>query len=224
MTPERYARIVGVLDRRQPDLTVIADRVHKPHNISAIVRTCDAVGVGHVHVVWPEDDKDFRVLRRQAKGSQQWVDVHEYNRVTEVADRLHARGFTLVAAHFSERAVDYRTLDWTQPMALMLGQEKDGITEEAAAVADVHAIIPMMGMVASYNVSVAAAIMLAEAQRQRELAGLYARRRLSDEEYERLRFRWCHPLVARMCDERGIPYPGLDEQGNIVDRESLRIG
>ncbi|RMF19692.1 MAG: tRNA (guanosine(18)-2'-O)-methyltransferase TrmH [Gammaproteobacteria bacterium] len=222
MSPERYAKILHVLKHRQPDLTVVVDQVHKPHNISAIIRTCDAVGVGHVHAVWPEDDALFRVLRRQAKGAERWVEVHHHNRIQDVGADLKGRGFTLVAAHLSDRAVPYRDVDWTQPIALIMGQEREGMTEEAAELADVHAIIPMLGMVESYNVSVAAAIMLAEAQRQRQAKGMYDAPRLPREEYEALRFRWVHPLIARYCDEHGKPYPPLDEQGELLDRHSWR--
>ncbi|WP_038291246.1 tRNA (guanosine(18)-2'-O)-methyltransferase TrmH [Zooshikella ganghwensis] len=217
MTPERYKRYKATLDRRQPDLTVITDRVHKPHNLAAIVRTCDAVGIGEFHYTVPR--AGYRSLPGTAMGSQQWVTRRSYDTVQEGVDQLKSAGFKIFAAHFSARAVNFRAVDYTQPCAILLGAEKQGVSASAAEVADEHIIIPMQGMVASYNVSVAAAIILNEAQRQRENKGLYNQVRLEQADYHRLLFKWCHPLVAEFCDKHQLPYPPLDHEGIIVEQQ-----
>ena len=129
---------------------------------------------------------------------------------------LKKRGFRLVAAHLSEQAVDYRELDYTAPTALVVGTELFGVSEEALEMADCQVRIPMKGMTQSLNVSVACAIVLYEAMRQREIAGLYGRRRLDRKTLETQRFEWLHPAVTRFCRERGLEYPELDENGDVI--------
>jgi tRNA (guanosine-2'-O-)-methyltransferase len=213
MTPERYQKLCATLDRRQPDLTVITDGVHKPHNIAAIVRTCDAVGIQQVYASLP--DNAARASAKSAMGSQKWVDVVQRDSALEAMTTLQSEGYQVLAAHFSDRAVPYREVDFTRPTALLLGTEKFGVSPAAADAADEHVIIPMMGMVASFNVSVATAIILAEACEQRRRAGLYDKPRLKQERYRELLMRWGHPRVVALCEERGLPWPELDDEGQI---------
>lgn len=215
MTPERYARLRRVLDLRQPDLTVITDEVHMGRNLSAIMRTCDAVGVGKVHGVRPQ--KGFRTFRGTAMGSQKWVEWELYDKVEEPIQKLQSRGFQVLAAHVSSTAVDFRRVDFTRPTALLMGTEKDGVSDQALDKVDQHITVPMMGMVESFNVSVAAAIILSEAQRQRLEAGMYDSARLPESVYQRLLFQWGQPAVTKFCDERGLAYPPLDDEGEIIE-------
>jgi len=214
MTPERLARLNAVLDRRQPDLTVLMDDVHKSHNLAAILRTCDAVGVLATHAVSPGGEVARHMQR--AGGSAKWVEVTAHASVDAACDRLEADGFRIVAAHFSERAVDFRSIDYAAPTALLLGAEKRGVGARAAARAHAHVTVPMHGQVASLNVSVAAAVVLFEAERQRAIAGLYARPRLIPEQRRRLLFEWAYPRLAGWCRARGRPYPMLDEHGALI--------
>ena len=123
----------------------------------------------------------------------------------------------LLAAHLSDEAVDYRDVDYTRPTCILMGNEKNGVTPEAAAMADHHIVIPMLGMVQSLNVSVATAVILFEAQRQRRTAGMYDTPRLSREAMERQAYLWLYPRQAQMMLEQGRDFPGLDEHGNPVD-------
>lgn len=214
MTPERYQRINDVLDRRQPDLTVLLEKVHKPHNLSAILRTCDAVGVHEAHTVTP--DRVFRRNRTTSSGSAKWIIGHAWETVAEAATHLKQRGFRLYAAHLSDRAVDFRDIDYTKPTALLFGTEKFGVSDTALELADGEITIPMLGMVPSLNVSVAAATILYEAQRQRGSAGLYRQRRLDPETCRRALFEWGHPAVAEHHARAGLPVPELDEHGDII--------
>jgi len=136
--------------------------------------------------------------------------------IEEAAAHLKERGFTIYAANLSKRAVDYRQVDYVRPAVVLLGAEKWGVSRRAAELADANVIIPMMGMVQSLNVSVAAAVILFEAQRQRLEAGLYDRPRLDPETYRRTLFEWGYPRRAEVLRRRGLPYPELDEEGQIV--------
>jgi len=219
MTPARVARIREVLDKRQPDLTVITDQVNKPHNISAIIRSCDAFAVPECHVVWP--DQDFKTYRRRAAGSQHWVKVNKHPTSCEGITHLKERGFRVLAAHLSNQAVPYDQLDFTQPTAFLMGAELEGVSEEAAQLADGHVLVPMQGMVESLNVSVVAALLLSEACRQRRQAGFFDRPSLAEEDYQRLFFEACYPDLAERCRDRGLDYPRLKKNGDFVAPEAF---
>jgi len=216
VTPERLAKLRATLDRRQPDLSVLADYVHKPHNIAAIIRTCDAVGIGNVQLAMGDRDKQrFKTASGTALGSDRWVDVQLHDDIASTVDSMQAQGVQVVAAHLSPKAVSYREVDYTKPTALLLGAEKNGVSDVIAEQVDQPIIIPMMGMVQSFNVSVAAAIILSEAQHQREKAGMYDARSLDQKTFDTTLFCWANPRVADYCDRKGIPYPTMDEDGNI---------
>ena len=216
MTPERARRIRETLDRRQPDLRVITDSVHKGHNLSAIVRSCDAFGVLWLHAVVA--DRDFRTFRSTAMGSQRWVEIRRHGAIDDAMSAVRGEGLQIVCAHLDERAVDYREVDFTRPTAILMGAEKQGPSAAAIACADATITIPMVGMVESFNVSVATAILLAEAHRQREAAGCYAARRLDAATFERLFFEWGEPRLADFCRRHGLSYPAIDhESGDLLD-------
>lgn len=213
MSQRRLNKLTTVLRQRQPDLTVIMENVHKPHNLAAVLRTCDAVGVFHTHAV--SADSRVRASVNAAQGTHRWVPVIKHTRVTEAISAVREQGMQLIAAHPGSAAVDYREPDYTRPTALLLGSEHDGVTPEALAAADQQVIVPMHGMAASLNVSVAAALILYEAEAQRRRAGLYDRPGLNQLVMERLLFEWLQPRMARYCRERGLPYPELDEDGDL---------
>lgn len=217
MTPERYQRIREMLAKRQTDLTVCLENVHKPHNVSAVVRTCDAIGIHKVHAVW---ENQYRVRSGTAMGSQQWVNVDTHENVTDAISALKAQNMQVLVTHLSDKAVDFRDIDYTKPTAILFGQEKYGVTDEAIAMCDQDIVIPMVGMVQSLNVSVAAALVLYEAQRQRQIAGMYDVQHLSEEECQRMLFEGGYPVLTKVCKRKGIPYPPIDEQGQIAADDS----
>ena len=169
MTPARYRRLRSILDRRQPDLTVLVEGLSKPHNVAAVMRTCDAVGVHEIHA--PSASESFKPSRASAAGIGRYVGVRTHPDLATAAGVLHDGGFQILAAHLTPSAVDYRDVDYTRPTALLLGTELDGVSPEAIALADGAVAIPMAGAVESLNVSVAAAVILYEAQRQRAARG-----------------------------------------------------
>ncbi|TBM30440.1 tRNA (guanosine(18)-2'-O)-methyltransferase TrmH [Hafnia paralvei] len=215
MTPQRYARICQMLATRQPDLTVCMEQVHKPHNVSAVIRTADAVGVHQVHAVWP--GKTMRTMVSTAAGSNSWVSVKTHPDISSAVSTLKAEGMQILATNLSSTAVDFREIDYTRPTCILMGQEKCGITAEALALADQDIIIPMIGMVQSLNVSVASALILYEAQRQRQNAGMYQREHspLSEEDQQRLLWEGGYPVLANVAKRKKLPRPRIDNEGQI---------
>ena len=202
MTPERFALVKHKLALRQPDLTVLLEGIHKTHNFSAILRSCDAVGVYRAHAIPPRGG--LPLSSATAQGAEKWVYVSRHPDWPTARDALAAQGLALYAAHVGADAVDYRSVDYTRPCAIVLGTEKHGLSDTALADCTQAVTIPMQGMVESLNVSVACALILFEAQRQRLAAGLYDRRRLSDTDHDRSLFEWCHPKIARYCRDKGL--------------------
>ncbi len=214
MTPERLQRITEMLDKRQPELTVCMEGVHKTHNLAAVVRSCDAVGVSDVHAVWK--NAQMQVRGGSAAGSQNWVKVHNYSKTEAAIAALKKQNMQVLVTNLSSTAVDFREIDYTKPTAIILGQEKFGASETALALADQDIVIPMVGMVQSLNVSVACSVVLYEAQRQRQLAGMYEQPRISEERRQQVLFEGGHPIFAEACQRKGLPYPKIDQDGQII--------
>ncbi|MDX2418174.1 MAG: tRNA (guanosine(18)-2'-O)-methyltransferase TrmH [Xanthomonadales bacterium] len=215
MTPERVTRLDEVLARRQPDLTVFAENLHKPKNFSAMVRNCDAVGINEMHV--SPGENNHRKHWKTSQGAEKWVYIRLHDSPDSACTYLKSNGFRLVAAHLGDAAVDYRDVDYTQPVALVLGSELFGVSDRTLNHVDQQINIPMMGVTQSLNVSVACAIVLYEAQRQRQVAGMYDHCRLDDETLARQRFEWLHPVLADYCQRHRLDYPALDESGDLAE-------
>ncbi len=191
-TPEREARLLEVLRRRQPGLTVVLENIHDPHNVSAILRSADSVGVQEVQLLYyiEEFPNLTRHGKRSSAGTRKWLPRHQHPGVAECYADLRARGFKVFASSLAVGSRSLYDLDLTGPTALLLGNENRGVSPEAAEQADATFTIPMMGMAQSLNVSVAAAVSLYEALRQRQKAGLYDTAGLGEEEMERIMEEW----------------------------------
>ncbi len=214
MTMARYQKILNVLHKRQPDLTILAESVHKPHNLSAMLRSCDAVGIGQVHAVNPTGG--VPTYNETSASAEKWVSVVVHADLQEALGNLRAQNMQILAAHLSTEAIDYRDVDYTKPTCILMGNEKHGVSDQAAQAADQHIIIPMLGMVQSLNVSVAMAVILFEAQRQRRNAGMYASPQLSPQRIHEEAFRLLHPEEAKVYLEKGLDFPDLAEDGAMV--------
>ncbi len=199
------------------DLSLLLEEVNKPHNLSAILRSCDAVGVLDAHAVCRQGR--LPTFNSTAQGSQKWVPLRVHGDISEAMATLKAQGFRLYGTHLAMEAIDYRLIDYTGPTAFVLGAEKWGLSAAAAALVDQAVFIPMRGMVQSLNVSVAAATLLFEALRQRQAAGLVPEHGegVPTDRYRDQLFRWAYPEVARWCEEQGRPYPPLDGEGTILE-------
>jgi tRNA (guanosine-2'-O-)-methyltransferase len=215
VTAARYSKIVDVLNQRQPDLKVVTDSVLKGRNLSAIIRTCDAVGVMELHSV--SDNAFFGAHTGTSVGAHKWVKTLLRKKITEPLKDFKKSGYQIVAADVCPNSKDYREVDFTRPTALVLGAELEGISDAAQPYIDHSITVPMMGMVESFNVSVAGAIILSEARRQREHAGLYESCRLDSETFEKLLFEWMQPVLAKYCQKHQLDYPDLDNEGDVAD-------
>jgi len=219
MTERRFRRIDAVLRRRQPDLTILAEDVYKPHNLSAMLRSADAVGIGHVHAVTPTGG--LPTYSATSASAEKWVTLEVHAGLDAALARVRGAGMQVLAAHLSASAVDYRDVDYVRPTCILFGNERSGVSAEAAAAADAHVIIPMLGMVPSLNVSVATAVILFEAQRQRRAAGAYDVPALGSEERNAQAVRWLYPRLATHYDAHGWALPQLDAHGALPPGVSL---
>lgn len=216
MTDSRFERINKILLRRQMDLTVCLEHVHKPQNISAVLRTCDAVGIHEVNMVW---NAQTRMRRGTAMGSQKWVRRRRHESIEEAVGHFRANNMQVLVSHLSEDAVDFRSIDYTKPTAIILGQEKQGASEESIALADHEIVIPMYGMVQSLNVSVAGALILYEAERQRQAAGMYDIVTMPDDIRQQLLFEGCHSELYKQWQKKDLPWPDINDNGEVIADE-----
>lgn len=190
-TSRRQERVAAVLSRRQPDLTVVLENVHDPHNVSAVLRSCDAVGVLTAHAIYTvEEPPSGAFARTTSAGAAKWVEARRHYSVEGCFAALRADGFTILAAALSEGSRDLYEVDLRRPTAVVFGNEMRGLSEAALAATDGRLAIPMLGMVESLNVSVACAVVLYEAMRQRRAADQYDRPKLDAATSERLADDW----------------------------------
>lgn len=177
MTPERTEKFRKVVANRQPDLTVVLENVHDPHNIGAVLRSCDAVGVQEIFVLYTEPhlaQEELVIGKRTSSGARHWVDVHYYTDPEACFRHVRSICEQVFATHLGVESKSLHAIDFTLPTALIFGNEHDGVSEEVLKYADGNFLIPQVGMVESLNISVACAVSLYEAFRQRSEAGFYS--------------------------------------------------
>ena len=197
------------------NLTVLVESVNKPHNLSAILRTCDAAGVFEANFI--SKGKETKTYNSTAQGSQKWVKLKNYSTSFSAISSLKRKGFKLFGTTLNENSTDYREVDFTANTCFVLGAEKWGLSEELISQVDESIFIPMSGMVQSLNVSVAAAILLFEAIRQRKVNNLIPLNGegLNEDEYKRTLFEWSYPELINLYQKSGQKYPNLNEIGEI---------
>ncbi|MHB8930905.1 MAG: TrmH family RNA methyltransferase [Melioribacteraceae bacterium] len=189
-TDERLQKIISTATARQFSLQVVMENIHDPHNVSAIFRTCDAVGVPKISLLYTFESFP-RISKTSSSSANKWIDVEKYNDTKNCYDHLRAQGFKVYASILNKNAVNIYDIDLTQKVALVFGNEKRGVSAEAEKLADETFYIPMRGMIQSLNVSVAAAVTLYEAQRQRVIKNMYGQSELEKKELDALIDRWC---------------------------------
>jgi tRNA (guanosine-2'-O-)-methyltransferase len=188
-SPERTSKIDFAIERRQPTLTVVLENIHDPHNVNAILRSCDAVGILNVHLVYYIEQFP-KLAHTTSSGAYKWLEYKRHDSIKACIEELRSEGFHIFATKLDSNAKPLYENNLTSPTAFILGNEHRGISVEAADGADELLYIPMMGMAESLNVSVASAVCLFEALRQREEAGLYASPQLSPEALRSKRLEW----------------------------------
>jgi len=175
MKEERLNRIKSVVAKRQLDLTVILENVHDPHNIGAVLRTCDSVGIPEIFVLNPNPDlysDKLEVGGKSTSGSRKWVDIHFYTNVESCFQKVKEKYFQILGTSLTHEAKNLYEFDFCPPTAIVFGNEKDGISPETLSHCTSNLWIPQVGMVKSLNISVACAVVLYEAGRQRNFSPL----------------------------------------------------
>jgi tRNA (guanosine-2'-O-)-methyltransferase len=191
MTPQRDERLTAVLNKRQPDITVVLENVFDPHNISAVMRTCDAVGIQDIYILNTKIAKHDYFGVKSSSSAAKWLTVHQYTNAQECFAALRKNYNKIYTTHLSSDAVSLYEIDFTDSVALVFGNEHDGVSEETIALADGNFIIPQLGFIKSLNISVACAVSIYEAHRQKMAAGHYKDQTMSLERQESLLADWC---------------------------------
>lgn len=190
MTEERKERIESVLAHRQNDLTVVLENVFDPHNISAVMRSCDAVGIQEIYVLTNKIPRHKKWGARSSSSAEKWLTVHQFEDAAECMAALRSKYDLVLTTHLSRDAVSLYEINLTQKVALVFGNEHSGVSDDIRALADGNFIIPQVGMIKSLNISVACAVSLYEAFRQKNGAGHYAAQKLTRAEHVSLSKEW----------------------------------
>lgn len=188
-TEERIAKVAKVLSFRQPDLRIVLEEVTNSHNASAVIRTCDAAGVLNVEII-SSSQEDLRINEAISTRAEKWIHFHYYSSPRECLLHLKNGGLKIAATHLGEDSIHFKRVDYTQPIAIVFGNESEGISNEVLELADFKIKIPMIGMVQSLNLSVSVGIILYEAMNQRWAKGFYEKRRLSSKEFNSYLNKW----------------------------------
>jgi tRNA (guanosine-2'-O-)-methyltransferase len=199
MTPERHQKLWNVLSKRQSDLAVVMENVADPHNISAVMRTCDAVGIQDIYILNTKIPRHKKFGARSSSSAAKWLSVHHFENAAECFAALRKHYSRILTTHLAADAVSVYEIDFTQSVALVFGNEHAGVSEEIRAMADGNFLIPQMGIIQSLNISVACAVSIYEALRQKTVAGQYEKISMPREKMDRLMEEW------------GINYDKTDE-------------
>jgi tRNA (guanosine-2'-O-)-methyltransferase len=190
MTPERRAKLELVLSKRQNDITVVLENVFDPHNISAVMRTCDAVGIQEIYVLNTSIPRHKKWGAKSSSSAAKWLTVYQFENANACFAELRKKYSKILTTHLSNDALNLYKIDFTQPVALIFGNEHSGVSEEIRVLADGNFIIPQAGIIRSLNISVACAVTLYEAYRQKTIAGHYDKTKLSGEVLKELMDQW----------------------------------
>lgn len=205
MTPERRERLTGVLNKRQPDLTVVLENVQDPHNISAVMRTCDAVGIQEIYVLTNKIPRHKKWGAKSSSSAAKWLTIHQFEDAAACMAALRKKYNKIYTTHLAADSISLYEIDFTGSVALIFGNEHAGVSEEIRALADGNFIIPQMGIIRSLNISVACAVSIYEGLRQKTLAGHYEKRRLPDAQFNELWKLWSSPYGDVDAPDSGQP-------------------
>ena len=190
MTPERRERLLTVLSKRQSDITVVLENVFDPHNISAVMRTCDAVGLQDIYVLNNRIPPHKKWGSKSSSSAAKWLTIHQFTDPGECFERLRQNHDLILTTHLSSDAISLHEIDFTKRIALVFGNEHSGVSPEIRELADGNFIIPQVGIIKSLNISVACAVTLYEAYRQKSLAGHYSKPSLPENRSQQLLNEW----------------------------------
>ncbi|HUM96662.1 MAG TPA: RNA methyltransferase [Chitinophagaceae bacterium] len=190
MTPERKQRLISVLNKRQGNITVVLENVFDPHNISAVMRTCDAVGLQDIYILNTKIPRHKKWGAKSSSSAAKWLTVHQYDDAALCFTELRKKYSKILTTHLSSDAVSLHQIDFTESIALVFGNEHNGVSEDIRDLADGNFIIQQVGIIQSLNISVACAVTLYEAFRQKQIAGHYKNSGISESRYKQLLDEW----------------------------------
>ncbi len=202
MTPERREKLLSVLQKRQNNLTVVLENVFDPHNESAVMRTCDSVGIQDIYIINNRIPPRKKWGFRSGSSAKKWLTVHQFTNPSDCFKELRNRYNKILTTHLASDAISVYDINFTESIAIVFGNERFGVSDETRALADGNFVIPQCGIIQSLNISVACAITIYEAYRQKEQAGDYNQASLSIETRHRLLREW-----------------GFKEQDDFVEEE-----
>ncbi len=193
MTPERKEKLTNVLNKRQNDITVVLENVFDPHNISAVMRSCDAIGLQDIYILNTKIPRHKKWGAKSSSSAAKWLTIHQFDNAEECFLSLRKKYSTILTTHLSGDAVDLYSVDLAKSIALVFGNEHSGVSDEIRTLADGNFVIPQVGIIRSLNISVACAVTLYEAFRQKTIAGHYNQQKLTDVQYRDLFSEWATP-------------------------------
>jgi tRNA (guanosine-2'-O-)-methyltransferase len=190
MTPERREKLLSVIKKRQNNLAVVLENVQDPHNVSAVMRTCDAVGVQEIYVLNTKIPRHKKFGPKSSSSAAKWLTVRQFDNAADCFGELRKKYSRILTTHLSADSVELYQIDFTGSLALVFGNEHSGVSDEIRPLADGNFLIPQVGIIRSLNISVACAVCLYEAFRQKKLAGHYNGRLLQGTDHEHLLKEW----------------------------------
>ena len=190
MTAERKERLTNVLQKRQPGLSVVLENVEDPHNISAVMRTLDSVGIQDLYVLNSKIPRHKKWGAKSSSSAAKWLTIHQFENTTECFEELRKKYDKIYTTQLAQGSVSLYELDFTQNVALVFGNEHSGVSDELIRKADGNFIIPQVVIIKSLNISVACAVSVYEAFRQKLVAGHYNQQQLPESEYQCLLKSW----------------------------------
>ncbi len=208
----RQNKIDEVLLNKQPTLELFLDNIHDSHNLAAIIRSCDAVGILNIYYT-NQKNESFKTHKTITQGAHRWVNrfrIKDDDKIKFLKQKQD-EGYQIVATHIEEGAVNYTEIDYTKPTMIITGNEKEGVSDEIIALSNQSIKIPMKGMVQSLNVSVATALILYEAQRQLEEKGRYQTPQLTVEQRNKIKEEWIYRDTIARRSKGKIPLKFIEE-------------
>jgi tRNA (guanosine-2'-O-)-methyltransferase len=190
LTPQRHNRLTSVLNHRQPDLTIVLENVFDPHNVSAVMRTCDAVGIQDVYILNNRIPPHKKWGYKSSSTATEWLTVHQFTDAESCFDEIRRKYQKVFTSHLGENSEGVYKLDLTESTALVFGNETFGVSDEIRKYSDGDFIIPQVGIIKSLNISVACAVTLYEAFRQKKEKGHYEQSRMEENEKKVIKKKW----------------------------------
>lgn len=183
-TPKRLEKLTSVLEKRQPNLTIILENINDKHNLAACLRSCDAVGVSDVYILYHGEQPERKLGKNAAASATKWLNIHRFYNVEKCFDAVRSKGMKIYTTALGEESVSLFNMDLKEGVALCFGNEHEGVSSKALELADGNFNIPQAGMIQSLNISVACAVSLYEAYRQRMVAGYYDELQYPESEFQ----------------------------------------